>query len=175
MSNTFVRSARSRRTGAVAIALLSVGGIVAPAAYAAPAATSGAIHIYVVSTGTAFNAPGTDIVVGAIIDHGHDNSVGNTPFQRISLSKGSFEINAAKLQKSINGTPDMMSCTLTLTGSGVNMPLVDGTGAYAAIKGTVSLKATSVNIGKVVNGKCDLKVPPVAATLIIEGTGEISY
>jgi hypothetical protein len=161
-----------------------VGSALAIAAFAFPFAgghasaapkVHGTIQIVAVSTSTAENAVGDDIVIGAIVDHGHDHGVGNTNFQKIVLAKGSFEVNAAKLNRSFKVHVDAKACTITGAGVGRNMPVLRGTGAYKGISGTITLHGSFTDIGKIVKGTCDEQAQPVAGTTVIQGSGTVSY
>jgi hypothetical protein len=121
------------------------------------------------------NGKGVDIVAGAISDHGTDQQVGNTA-EKIVLSKGTFEIDATKFNKSFKFKPDPEECTAVGTASATNLPISHGTGAYAAITGSISIKATVEETGVLKNGKCqNLNTKFSAYAQSFSGTGHVSY
>jgi hypothetical protein len=121
------------------------------------------------------NGKTVDILTGAISDHGTDRSVSNTT-QKIVLSKGTFEVDATKFNKSFKVKTDPKGCTEVGTGSAANLPISHGTGAYAAITGSISVKGTIAETGVVKNGKCqNLNTKFSAEVSSFSGTGHVSY
>jgi hypothetical protein len=121
------------------------------------------------------NGKPVDIVTGAISDHGTDRSVSNTT-QKIVLSKGTFEVDATRFNKSFKVKTDPKGCTEVGTGSATNLTISHGTGVYAAITGSISVKATIAETGVVKNGKCqNLNTKFSAEASSFSGTGHVSY
>lgn len=160
------------KVAAASAALAATAALaVSAAASAAPATTSGAFQFLGVSSRV--NGNTHDVVTGAITDFGADRSL-NRNTQKISLRHGSFQIDTTKLNKNFASKANKVGCSGVAAGIGRGMPISHGTGAYAAITGTVTIRATFVQIGKVVNGKCNLN-KGVASNGTVIGTGHVSY
>ena len=148
-----------------AVALTGIAG-------AAGTSHSGTIKYIAVATN---NGKPVDIVTGAISDHGTDRSVSNTT-QKIVLSKGTFEVDATKFNKTFKFKTDPKGCTAVGTASAANLPISHGTGAYAAITGSITVKATIAATGVIKNGKCqNPNVKSSAEVSSFSGTGHVSY
>jgi hypothetical protein len=161
----------SRATVAVTVAAVAAGSLSGIAGAAGPS-HSGTIKYLAVSVN---NGKPADIVTGAISDHGTDRSVSKTT-QEIVLSQGTFQVDAAKFNKSFTFKTDPKGCTAVGTASATNLPISHGTGAYAAITGSISVKATILATGIVKNGKCQNLNSKVSAEVTsFSGTGHVSY
>jgi hypothetical protein len=148
-----------------ALALTGIAGAAAPS-------HSGTIKYLAVQIN---NDKPVDIVTGAVSDHGTDRSVSNTT-QKIVLSKGTFEVDATKFNKSFKFTTDPKGCTAVGTASATNLPISHGTGAYAAITGSISVKVNILETGVIKNGKCqNLNNTSSAEVSSFSGTGHVSY
>ena len=78
--------------------------------------------------------------------------------------------------ESFKFTEDKKACTASGAGSGSDLAISHGTGAYAGITGSISIKATFVEIGKLKNGVCEnLERHASAAVSSFSGTGHVSY
>lgn len=151
--------------GMAAVALTGIAGAAAPR-------HSGTIKYFSVSINT---GKSVDIVTGAIGDHGTDRPVSNST-QKIVLSKGTFEVDTTKFNKSFRFKADPKGCTAVATRSARNLPISHGTGAYADISGSISVKATIAETGIIKNGKCqNLQSKSSAAVSSFTGTGQVSY
>jgi hypothetical protein len=134
--------------GKVAIAaagLVATGGLFV-GAQAGAKPTGGVVHVYEYDAPT--NVPGRIVLTGAISDHGLDRAgvAGpNHTYNRLELTKGSFEVNAGKIK--VHQHLDARSCTLVVRGSGP-APIVkgSGTGAYRGITGTSRAKTGFVGV-----------------------------
>ncbi len=96
------------------------------------------------------------------------------------LSKGTFEVDGTKFNKSSRFKADPKGCTAVGTGSARNLPISHGTGtgtgAYAGISGSIRVKATIAETGIIKNGKCqNLQSKSSAAVSSFSGTGHVSY
>jgi hypothetical protein len=121
------------------------------------------------------NGKSVDIATGVIGDHGTDRPVSNST-QKVVLSKGTFEVDATKFNKSFRFKADPKGCTAVGTGSARNLPISHGTGAYAGISGSISVKATIAKTGIIKNGKCqNLQSKSSAAVSSFSETGHVSY
>ena len=118
----------------VAAGLVAAGGLVV-GAQASGQPTGGIVTVYEYDPPTA--VPGRVILIGAIFDNGSDQGGAgpNHTYHKLVLTKGSFEVNVAKI--TIHQHLDAKSCTLLVLGSGP-APIVkgSGTGAYQGITGT---------------------------------------
>ena len=161
----------SRATVAVVVAAAAAVPLTGIAG-AAGASHSGTIHYLAVGID---NGKPSDIVTGAISDHGTDRSVSRTT-QEIVLSQGTFEVDATRFNQSFKFKADPKGCTAVGTASAANLPISHGTGAYAAITGSITVKATIAETGVIKNGKCqDLNRKPSAEESSFSGTGHVSY
>jgi hypothetical protein len=161
----------SKATVAVTVAAMAAVALTGIAG-AAGTSHSGTITYIAVATN---NGKPVDIVTGAISDHGTDRSVSNTT-QKIVLSKGTFEVDATKFNKTFKFKTDPKGCTAVGTASAANLPISHGTGAYAAITGFITVKATIAATGVIKNGKCqNPNVKSSAEVSSFSGTGHVSY
>jgi hypothetical protein len=161
----------SKATVAAAVAAVAAGALSGIAGAAGPS-HSGTIKYLAVSVN---NGKPVDIVTGAISDHGTDRSSGKTS-QEIVLSQGTFQVDATKFNKSFKFKTDPKGCTAVGTAAATNLPISHGTGAYAAITGSISVKATILATGVVKNGKCQNLNRKVSAEVTsFSGTGHVSY
>jgi hypothetical protein len=154
------------------------------------ASTSGVIIVNVNQTFT--SAVGTVIVTGAIADYGTiqgSDVLGNpshaspAPAALLKLKKGSIVIDNGNLNKATSQAPFIQNttCSFSLTATAVPWDIIKGSGAYQAIKGTLTLSA---NLGGITpkyktgtnKGKCDFsnKYPPVASFFNLFATGSIT-
>jgi hypothetical protein len=168
-------------------AIAGLAAVPATAALASGAPTTahaaaGTIRYYEVST-RANSTVNKGMVVGAFADHGtdHDNANGNPNRSKIELTKGTFEVNTKKINKITNsstfGTFDAASCSFFGTAK-APVSLLDGTGAYAGIKGTLQATVTIAGIlPRRANGNCNTSnnANLVAATFVVEATGKVSF
>jgi hypothetical protein len=170
MQRTFLKVA-SASTAAVAVAAGSFGVVAATAASHSQGQTTGRISILVVAHGNKSD----DIVTGAISDYGTDHDAGHN-MQKIVLSKGSFDLAAGQFNKNFKSKVDKATCAVTATSHGANLPLSHGTGAYAGITGSISIKAAFAEIAqKSASGKCEFNKPPISGSGVITGSGTVSY
>jgi hypothetical protein len=160
--------------GAAACAVVG-GALGVASATAAPHAQttrSGRIAILVTAHGS---GKSYDIVTGAIADYGTDHDAGHNT-QKIVLSKGSFELAAGDFNKNFKTTIDKATCAVVGSSQAANLRISHGTGAYAKITGSISIKGTFVELAKKsTSGKCDLNKVPISASDVITGTGTVSY
>src|SRR5580693_6300315 len=91
------------------------------------------------------------VITGAIGDYGTATSVDqngkvdqNGNFVVIALKKGTFKVDSTALNQAANNvqpTVNTTTCSATGTGSG-SVTLMDGTGLYAGISGTLNITET---------------------------------
>lgn len=147
-------------------AVLAVNG----AAAVASGPTSRAVQFLSTQSG---HQPTYDVVTGAITDYGNDVAIGQNA-QKVILKKGTFEIDTAKLNKNIKFKPSKAGCSSIASGSASALPVSRGTGAYAGIAGSLTIKVEFTQLGKVVNGKCVL-TKELAGNGVVIGTGQVTY
>jgi hypothetical protein len=137
----------------------------------------GVIHVF--ESDPSLTSPvGNIILTGAISDHGKDHAgvAGkNHTINKLILSKGSFEVDVAKLNPPTR--LDTKSCTFSSSGTAA-VPIVtgSGTGAYRGLTGTT--KATLTLIGvlpKTKSGTCNQKAAPLAGFAWVKASGRVSF
>lgn len=172
---------RNRKTKLVApLALLSTavlavsGGL----ATAAGSSTGGEVHIYEADTALA-GSLGTVILTGAITDHGRDHQgvADGGNYNKLVLSKGSFEINVGPIGNLLNFPVNPVTCSADGSATGP-IPIVDGTGtgAYQGISGKLQTTVTFAWIlPRLANGQCNTNATQYPGIGIANGTGPVSY
>ena len=138
---------RNPKVGLLApLALISAAVLAASGGLASANGSSsgGEIQWYEADTALAGNL-GTDILTGAITDHGadHQGVAGGGNYNRFVLSKGTFEISIRKFGKRLNFPVNPATCSADGTAS-APIPIVpgSGTGAYHGISGTIQTTVT---------------------------------
>lgn len=160
----------------VALALLVVWG---GAASAAGTRTRGVVHFYEADASLAGDL-GTDILTGAITDHGTDHQASpRDGINRLILEKGSFSLNVSSLGKKLVAAirVDRQTCSLDGSATG-RVRFVDGTGtgAYRGVQGTIEVPVTEAGIlPRLKNGGCNTNATRYPGVLFANGSGTISY
>jgi hypothetical protein len=173
------------------LGVVMLGGVLfaATTASAMSMPMGGPVHVFVTPSPDGIHGP--IVITGAIGDHGQTltmdkngkaNANGN--YVRITLAKGTFEINSTALNaKTKNGQPavDKATCSFLFTGVGP-VTLFNGTGLYKGISGTVNITLTFAGIGAVYKtgkhmGQCNMSnnAPTIAQYSSIMGTGTVKY
>jgi hypothetical protein len=161
--------------GGAAAGLLAVVATGLPPS--AQAASGGVVHVY--ESGSDVTGLGQDVFTGAFTDYGVDHAgiADNGNINKIVLSKGSFEVNVAKLDNSLAPTSNnQKTCTLVLKGEAPTT-LLNGTGAYAGISGTITVtEKTALIFPKLSSGKCNESqtAKPLAGVYWVSGEGTVS-
>lgn len=170
MQRSFLKAA-STSAAAAAVAVGAFGVTSVTAASHADAQTGGRIAILIVAHGNRSD----DIVTGAIADYGTDHDAGHN-MQKIVLSKGTFELAAGNFNKNFKAKTDKATCAVTATSHGSNLAISHGTGAYAGITGSISIKAAFAELAqKSPSGKCEFNKAPISGSDVISGSGSVSY
>jgi len=163
----------------------SVGGT-AQAASAAP--SNGQISVYATPSN---GAKSKIVITGVIGDYGTALSVDkngktdqNGNFVVITLKKGTFKVDSTALNQVTNNLQPAVNaatCSATGTGSGP-VTLMDGTGLYAGISGTLNMTTTFAFIGPPFKsgskkGQCNLSnnAQPLAQYGSITGSGTVTF
>lgn len=173
--------------GATAVAALVVaGGMVLPAA---AANANGKIAFYANLNST----PNRAVFVGAVGDHGtvvnidKDGKIDeNGTFVKVTLTKGTFELDATALNKKLNrSTPPLAesenNCSAAFSASGP-IKFFNGTGLYKGISGTATVTATFGGISPFYTsgakkGQCNHNASqaPGASFGFVMGRGTVSF
>jgi hypothetical protein len=189
---------QSRRR--IATSVLSIGllgnllfGGAAAARAAAPAVRAtapagGAIRIFV----NPGNGPsGTIVIAGAIGDSGTTLTIDqngktdeNGNFEKITLKKGTFEVNATVLNAASNGVRPIFNATTCSAYFSVTDPvtLLKGTGLYKGISGTLTITESFAFVLPTITsgakkGQCDQSnnAQPIAQYGVIIGNGTVKF
>ena len=168
---------------------LLIGGTSAFGAGASSTPAGGSIKLY--ATPSLNGSGGTVLLTGAIGDNGTTLNIDqdgkpdtNGNYVKVTLKKGAFEINKTTLDakaKNVTPTGDLATCS---GGFSVTAPvtLLDGTGHYKGITGTVKVTLTYAFVlprfasGKH-KGQCNegKNVPPVALYDSVKGSGTVQF
>ena len=169
--------------GVLATAAVAVG---APSAATTP--KGGPIELFATIT---TSPPGKIVVAGAIGDWGKVVSVDkngkpddNGSFVKVTLTKGTFEIDATAINKKMaNPRPQVQSdvtCSVAASGS-APIRLFDGTGLYKGISGTVNVTMTFTGVGGryesgAKKGQCEQgNGTPLAMLGSVNGRGTVQF
>jgi hypothetical protein len=156
-------------------AVLAVSGGLASAH---GSSTGGEVHLYEADTALDGNV-GTVILTGAITDHGTDHqgvAAGGT-YNRLVLSKGSFEINVGPIGNLLNFPVNPATCSADGSAK-APIPIVagSGTGAYQGIRGAIETTVTFAWIlPRLANGQCNTNATRYPGIGIANGAGTVSY
>ena len=141
------------RTLKGALVAATLGVLLLVTASSAAAATGGKIYIYVLGVNSAHQPI---LIAGAIGDHGIATSETksgkvdqNGSYVHIALTKGTFLVDATKLNGSQNGkavVQNKTSCSFVFKVTGP-IKISDGTGAYKGISGTANMTITFGGVG----------------------------
>lgn len=182
-SATFLHRRRTILLASLAILATAVLAAWGALASAAGTRAAGKVHVYEADTKDAGNR-GTIIVTGAITDHGTDHQAvaGGGKFNKLVLSKGSFEINVGGLTSGLGKKLHSLPLNPKTCASGgsatAQVPIVkgSGTGAYRGIRGAFEATATEAYIDpRLKNGKCDTSATHYPGVLMAKASGTVSY
>jgi hypothetical protein len=156
---------------------MTLVGVAGSSAGATPP-KAGIVHVYDVNP-TVNGGAGTIVITGVIADTGQDQQVGPGT-NRLTLSKGSFEVNTTAIGKAFSkAKPDInpKNCGVVLAAS-APVTLSGGTGAYQGIRGRIVLHVTNSALLPVkADGTCneDPDSLAVGEVTIDEGQGNVSF
>jgi hypothetical protein len=176
------------RTIKGAIAAATLGALLLVIAGPAASATGGKIYIYVSGIN---NAHQPILIAGAIGDHGIATSETksgkvdqNGNYVHIALKKGTFFVDATKLNGNQNGTVvvrNKTSCSFAFKVTGP-ITISNGTGAYKGISGTANMTVIFAGVGPYYTsgakkGQCNTSqnATPSGVYQSITGTGTVKY
>jgi hypothetical protein len=168
--------------GAVLVAsfaMLASGSVAA----AAPTTDGGTIHLFV--TPGQHQGEGTILIAGAIGDYGRTTGLNKKGIGTAVLRKGTFKVDLSIVNKRSNSAAptlvDKATCSFIFTVSGP-VKIMDGTGLYKGISGTVGITETFAGIGPLYKsgakkGQCNTSnsANPLAQWGEVTGSGTVSY
>lgn len=164
-----------------------VGGVIlgASAAFGSPASrtpTGGSVNVYLSGSQS---SRGNILITGAIGDYGRVRRIkGQKDFSLVKLQRGTFEIHTSKLIAVTNAaTPTRNTATCSYSRSETApVTVLDGTGLYAGISGTLNLTAYSAETGPLYTSgshkeRCNTSnnAEPNALFVTAIGTGTVSF
>jgi hypothetical protein len=170
------------------VAMLGSLLFVCSAAFGATTPAGGVVKVFATPSN---GAGGKIVIAGAIGDYGKTLSIDkngktnpNGNYVKITLKKGSFEVNSTTLNAKFNHTEPTVNkstCSAWFSGTGP-VSLFDGTGLYTGISGTVNITETFAFIaprftsGKD-KGQCNLSnnAQPLSQYASITGTGKVKF
>lgn len=180
------------RVARTALGAAVLGGVLifVSGAFGAGMPAGGSVHLF--ATPEDNSALHTKVLfTGAIGDHGQALTINkngtanaNGNYVKVTLAHGTFEINSttlnAKFARAIPAV-DKATCSAQFTGTGP-VSLLDGTGLYTGITGTLNITETFAIIaprftsGKN-KGQCNLgnSAQPIAQYSSITGTGTVKF
>ena len=174
--------------GGVVLGCALAGSVGATAQVASASPSNGQISVYVTPSN---GAKSKIVITGAIGDYGTATSVDqngkvdqNGNFVVIALKKGTFKVDSTALNQAANNvqpTVNTTTCSATGTGSG-SVTLMDGTGLYAGISGTINITETFAFVGPPFKsgskkGQCNLgnNAQPLAQYASLTGSGAVTF
>jgi hypothetical protein len=171
------------------IIVTALTGIVANVASATGTPSGGPIQL-IATAGS--NPVGTIVVAGAIGDYGKTLSMtksgkpdSNGNYVKITLQKGTFEVNVTAFNKATAKAPatisDTATCSFAFIGSGP-VTLFNGTGLYKGISGTLTITINFIGYGPLYTsgtkkGECNTSqnAQPLAQKGWIMGRGKVKF
>lgn len=156
--------------------------IVGSTALAAAPPAGGPIKVFVTNV---TNTKSKILVTGAIGDYGTTVAVdkngkvdSNGAYQKVTLKKGGFWVNATALNKKLNKSQPQVNkatCSVAFTASAPTK-LFKGSGLYAEISGTVRITVTFAGIApRSASGQCRATAQPLGFYQSITGTGNAKF
>lgn len=158
----------------IALAVM-VSGLSVVASSALGATTGGAIRVYAVNPTGGGSGGGTVVITGAIAGKGKTVKV-NANVVKLVFPQGTFEINATKLNNTKTGSSSFSNTTCSgYFAATASLPILDGTGAYKRISGSVKLTFTEAAIlPRLANGTCNQNANGSGISYVV-GSGSVSF
>jgi hypothetical protein len=177
------------RGGIGTLAVLAAAVVAVGVASAGAAPRGGPIALFATISPT--STPGKIVLAGAIGDWGTVTSIDkngkpdeNGNFVKVTLKRGTFEIDATALNKKMaNPRPQVQSgvtCSISESGIG-RVKLFDGTGLYKGITGTANVTMTFTGVGGryksgAKKGQCEQgNGQPLAMLGSVTGRGTVQF
>jgi hypothetical protein len=173
------------RRVALTCVVFAVGGLLVGVAAASRMATpaGGTIRLFVVPGKSQGN--GTIVITGAIGDYGKTTGKNKKGIGTAVLHKGTFQVNLAAISKKLNNSKPILLNTTTCSfvfGATAPVTLLNGTGLYKGISGTVMLTETFAAYGPLYKsgahkGKCNTSnnATPTAQYGSVQGVGTVKF
>jgi len=177
------RHARKRALGLTALLAVTASMLAVVSGAVAAGATGGSVRMF----GTPKGAGGTFMFTGAIGDVGSTQreTASGSPsakgdFVKFTLKEGTFVADATGFFNALNHAKFSFNKTTCSVSFGAVGPatLSQGTGQYAGISGTLTVRGTFAEVGpRLKNGKCNMSqnAKPVAQFNEVTGTGHASF
>jgi hypothetical protein len=166
------RTAIAAATGLATAALTVSAGAAAPRSYAAQ--PGGHINVYEVYPSLAPTTPGSDLFTGAITDVGSDTRNVSPGINKITLTKGSFEIDTAQLTP----LPVLVDSHCAFQG-GFTGPVTivagSGTGGYAGISGSANVIVHTYGTVPKLSTGCDTNLTHASGFSLVTGSGSVTF
>jgi len=151
--------------------------------FAANMPAGGTVRIFVVPGKS--QGQGTIVLAGAIGDYGKTHKVNKNGIGEAVLQKGTFQVNLAGIQKKLNNSKpiilDKTTCSYVF-GATAPVTLLNGTGAYKGISGTLMLTETFAGYGPFYKsgthkGQCNTSnnATPLAQYGSVQGVGTVKF
>ena len=167
MTRTTVRRTLGTAIGVLGLAV-AVGGAV-PAGASTRPASSGTVHLQLLSTTGNTNGAGV-IAYGAFTGAGKETDISNST-SRFTFPNGSFLIRHSNGTGTQHFNPT--TCLLSIDRHGTYQ-ISHGTGAYAGISGHGGYQLNVLAIGsRNASGACSKKKRPAADQLILRASGPV--
>ena len=174
---------------ALGVATLGSALMAAAASFGASMPAGGPIQVFVTPNPDGIHGP--IVISGAIGDYGQTLSMdkngkpnANGNFVRITLQKGTFEIDSTALNAKtakVQPTFNKAGCSYLFSGTGP-VTVYNGTGLYKGISGTLNITLTFAGLAPVVKsgkhaGQCNTgnNVAPLATYSSITGSGTVKF
>jgi len=125
------------------------------------------------------NGSATVVVTGPFTDYGvdHAGALQSGTVNQIVLKNGSFGLDIVRLDHAVVFAVDSRTCAYSESGSGPTR-ILDGTGAYAGIKGTLTITVSGRGIlPRSSTGVCEKggDAAPLVAVSTASGSGVVSF
>jgi hypothetical protein len=166
----------------MAALVVGVGGLTIGVSDASASAAPGGGTIHVELVGTPASSTQSIVITGAFADAGTFSEAEG--LSAVTLSRGSFKVNDSKgnaredaIFGSLAKVVNPINCGIT-TSYNAPVKLLDGTGAYAGISGTVSVTTREAGVfPKLASGKCNLSenANPIGFVSIAQGSGSVRF
>ena len=154
----------------------------------AAAPMGGTVHVFVTPGN---GAGGTIVITGAIGDYGTTRNIDkngkpdpNGNYGKVSLKKGTFEVDLTKLQTATNNLQPPVDPTTCAGYASVSEPItiLDGTGLYKGIAGTLHITSTFAFVmptftSGAKKGQCNESdsAQPLAQYVTVSGSGMVHF
>jgi hypothetical protein len=171
-----------RRLLAAAVLALALASVIVSSSWASTP-TGGVIRIFVVPGNG--QGGGTIVVAGAIGDYGKTTKESTSGMGEMLLQKGTIQVNLAAVSKKLNSSKPILMNAATCSyvfGATAPVRLMNGTGLYKGITGTISLTEMFAGYGPFYKtgahkGMCNMSnnSTPIAQWGSVTGVGTVKF